>query len=58
MISRFVCARSILLVSSMFVESTLELSSEFDIAGLFDDAETCRKVIDPLSINSPGARIT
>lgn len=57
MISCLVCASSILLVSSMFAESTLELSSEFDTAGLSDDAETCLKVFDALSINSPGARI-
>lgn len=57
MISCLVCASSILVVSSMFAEATLELSSEFDIAGLSDDAETCLKVFDALSINSPGARI-
>ncbi|KAL9476095.1 hypothetical protein ACSS6W_005936 [Trichoderma asperelloides] len=57
MISCLVCASSILLVSSIFAESTLELSSEFDTAGLSDDAETCLKVFDALSVNSPGARI-
>lgn len=57
MISCLVCASSILLVSSMFTEATLELSSEFDTAGLYDDAETCLKVFDALSIKSPGARI-
>lgn len=57
MISCLVCASSILLVSSMFAEATLELSSEFDTAGLSDDAETCLKVFDALSIKSPGARI-
>ncbi|KAL7891940.1 fungal-specific transcription factor domain-containing protein [Trichoderma sp. SZMC 28014] len=57
MISCLVCASSILLVSSMFAESTFELSSELDTAGLSDDAETCLKVFDALSINSPGARI-
>lgn len=56
MISCLVCASSILLVSSMFAEATLE-SSEFDTDGLSDDAETCLKVFDALSINSPGARI-
>lgn len=57
MISCLVCASSILLVSSMFAEESLELSPELDTVGLSDDAETCLKVFDALSKNSPGARI-
>ncbi|KAK9444983.1 hypothetical protein VB005_01444 [Metarhizium brunneum] len=57
MISCLVCASSILLVSSMFAEESLELSPELDTVGLSDDAETCLKVFDALSKNSPGAKI-
>lgn len=53
MISCLVCAGSILLVSSIFVEAT----PEFDVAGHCDDAETCLRVFDALSSNSAGARI-
>lgn len=57
MISCLVCASSILLISSIFAQATQVSSLEFDTAGLYDDAETCLKVFDALSVNSPGARI-
>lgn len=56
MISCLVCASSILLVSSIFAQTRPEVFLEFDTAGLHDDAETCLKVFDALSIKSPGAR--
>lgn len=57
MISCLVCASSILLVSSIFVNIGHEPSAEYDIAGLYDDAETCLKVFDALSSQSSGARV-
>lgn len=57
MISCLVCASSILLVSSIFAQARNESSIEFETASLYDDAETCLKVFDALSINSPGAGI-
>lgn len=57
MISCLVCASSILLVSSIFALASQQESPDFDTQGLLDDAETCLKVFDALSVASPGARI-
>ena len=57
MIPCLVCAGSILVVSSAFIQTTDEVASEFDPAGISDDAETCLKVFEALSANSKAARI-
>lgn len=57
MISCLICAGSILLISSIVTQPTGDTFAEFDAEGLYDDAETCLKVFEALSINSNGARI-
>ncbi|CEJ91488.1 hypothetical protein VHEMI07196 [[Torrubiella] hemipterigena] len=57
MISCLVCASSILLVSGILAQTRYESFLDFDTTSLYDDAETCLKVFDALSIKSPGARI-
>ncbi|KAL5603869.1 hypothetical protein FOVSG1_006619 [Fusarium oxysporum f. sp. vasinfectum] len=57
MISCLICAGSILVVSSIFSQQTEDALDGFDAAGISDDAETCLKVFEALSVNSTGARI-
>ncbi|KAI8692450.1 hypothetical protein NCS56_00001800 [Fusarium sp. Ph1] len=56
MISSLICSGSILLVSSIFTQPADDTFAEYADA-LSDDAETCLKVFEALSINSTGARI-
>ena len=55
MISCLLCASSILLVASAYTE-TDQISTGFDTNKLKEDAETCLKVFDALSVNSNAAR--
>ncbi|KAF4449888.1 hypothetical protein F53441_6893 [Fusarium austroafricanum] len=48
---------SILVVSSIFSQQTEDTLDGFDAAGISDDAETCLRVFEALSINSTGARV-
>ncbi|KAF5232139.1 hypothetical protein FANTH_13136 [Fusarium anthophilum] len=57
MISCLICAGSILVVSSIFSQQTGDALDGFDAAGISDDAETCLRVFEALSVNSKGARI-
>ncbi|RSL64722.1 hypothetical protein CEP54_004610 [Fusarium duplospermum] len=57
MISCLICAGSILLVSSIFVQPPIDDHSVFDSEGLRDDAETCLKMFEALSVNSKSARV-
>lgn len=57
MISCLICAGSILVVSSIFSQQTGDALDGFDAAGISDDAETCLRVFEALSVNSTGARI-
>lgn len=57
MISCLICAGSILVVSSIFTQQTEDALDGFDAAGISDDAETCLRVFEALSVNSTGARI-
>ncbi|VUC33466.1 unnamed protein product [Clonostachys rosea] len=57
MISCLICAGSILLVSSIFIQQIDEEASEFSAECLSDDAETCLRVFEALSTKSAGARI-
>ncbi|KAF4498475.1 transcriptional activator acu-15 [Fusarium agapanthi] len=57
MISCLMCAGSTLVVSSMFSQQTGDALDGFDAAGISDDAETCLRVFEALSVNSKGARI-
>lgn len=57
MISCLICAGSILVVSSIFSQQTGDALEGFDAAGISDDAETCLRVFEALSVNSKGARI-
>lgn len=57
MISCLICAGSILVVSSIFTQQTQDALDGFDAAGISDDAETCLRVFEALSVNSTGARI-
>jgi hypothetical protein len=55
MISCLLCASSILLVASSYTEPD-QISIGRDIDELKEDAETCLKVFDALSVNSNAAR--
>lgn len=65
MISCLTCAGSILLVSSIFSQRPGYDGLDFDTHGLHDhdadslhdDAETCLKMFEALSINSPSAKV-
>ncbi|KAJ3541516.1 hypothetical protein NM208_g4572 [Fusarium decemcellulare] len=57
MISCLICAGSILLVSSIFIQQPTDDSTDFDSEGLRDDAETCLKMFEALSVNSKSARV-
>ncbi|KAH6971189.1 fungal-specific transcription factor domain-containing protein [Ilyonectria sp. MPI-CAGE-AT-0026] len=57
MISCLICAGSILLVSSIFIQQTEDGIDEFNAESLSDDAETCLRVFEALGTNSTGARI-
>ncbi|EWG55241.1 hypothetical protein FVEG_13272 [Fusarium verticillioides 7600] len=57
MISCLICAGSILVVSSIFSQQTGDALEGFDADGISDDAETCLRVFEALSVNSKGARI-
>lgn len=57
MISCLICAGSILLVSSIFIQQTDDGIDEFNAESLSDDAETCLRVFEALGTNSTGARI-
>ncbi|KAF5707185.1 transcriptional activator acu-15 [Fusarium mundagurra] len=57
MISCLICAGSILVVSSIFSQQTGDALDGFDADGISDDAETCLRVFEALSVNSKGARI-
>ncbi|KAH7169810.1 uncharacterized protein B0J16DRAFT_376693 [Fusarium flagelliforme] len=48
---------SILVVSSIFTQQMEDALDDFDAAGISDDAETCLRVFEALSVNSTGARI-
>lgn len=55
MISCLICASSILLVASMFVDPPHPAEVPVDV--LKEDAETCLKIFDALSVNSDAARL-
>lgn len=55
MISCLICASSILLVASSYIESDA-VNTELQSQTLHEDAETCLKVFDVLSANSDAAR--
>lgn len=55
MISCLICASSILLVAEAFSNNNTELS-ELSPQSLHEDAETCFKVFEALSLNSAAAR--
>lgn len=57
MISCLLCAGSILLVSSSFIQQTDDGIDELNAESLSDDAETCLRVFEALGTNSTGARI-
>ncbi|KAF5641414.1 transcriptional activator acu-15 [Fusarium sp. NRRL 52700] len=57
MISCLIYAGSILVVSSIFRHQKGDALDVSDAAGISDDAETCLRVFEALSINSKGARI-
>lgn len=57
MISCLICAGSILLISSIFTQPSTDEHADFDAESLLDDAETCLKMFEALSVNSPSASI-
>lgn len=57
MISCLICAGSILLVASIFLQQTDDKTDGLAADCLSDDAETCLRVFEALSTKSTGARI-
>lgn len=57
MISCLILAGSVLVVSSIFARHSEDAADGMDAASIIDDAETCLKVFEALSVNSTGARM-